>query len=362
MRIDELLTLMAKHNASDLHLKASEPPIFRIKGDLVRLKSAPLSGEDIAGLVMPMFNPRAQKDLDDRGYADFAYPLPDGSGRFRCNIFRSGGKLSAAIRRVKPKVPTYAELNLPPSIAKLALYEQGMVLMGGITGSGKSTTIAAVLDDINHTRRCHILTIEDPVEYGFTDDKALINQREIGLDVSAFDEALRSAVREDPDVMLLGEMRDAETFETALTAAETGHLVFGTIHSSNCASTIGRILELFPPAKHAHIRNSLAFNLRAVVNQKLLTGAKPEIPQVPAVELMFITPIIKKMIMEGEDLKVADALAKDNESGSEHYTKVLVRLYRAGLISMDSALAAVNNPEELRMALRGISISDGGIV
>jgi twitching motility protein PilT len=360
-RIDDLLTMMGRHGASDLHLKAGEPAIFRINGDLVRAKSTPFTPADTDSLLRPLLNERSQDDLARRGYADFAYALPDG-GRFRCNVFRASNHLSAAVRRVKPKVPTYEELHLPAAIARLAGFEQGLVLVGGITGSGKSTTIAAVLDDINRRRRCHILTIEDPIEYTFTDDKSLINQREIGIDVASFEDALRSAVREDPDVMLLGEMRDAETFETALTAAETGHLVFGTIHSSNCPSTIGRILDLFPPAKHASIRSSLGFNLRAVVNQKLVAGAKPEIPQIPAVELMFVTPIIRKMIIDSEDHKVADALAKDNDSGSESFTKVMTRLYREGLITMDTALASVTNPEELRMALRGITISDGGIV
>jgi twitching motility protein PilT len=361
MKIHELYSMMAKYNASDLHVKAGEPPIFRVAGELVRMKSPPLNEVDTEQLLMPMVGERAKADLDHRGYCDFSYAF-EGTGRFRVNIFKQTGRLSAAIRRVKPRIPTYEELQLPDAIQKCAGYEQGLVLMGGITGSGKSTTIASILNDINSKRRCHILTIEDPIEYLFTDDKSLINQREIGLDVINFQEALRSAVREDPDVMLLGEMRDAETFETALTAAETGHLVFGTIHSSGCAPTIGRILDLFPESKHEQIRTSLGFNLRAVLNQKLLASTNKERPQVPAVEIMFITPIIKKMILEGEDMKVQEALNKDNESGSESYNKVLARLYREKKITMETALATAPNPEELRMSMRGISISDGGIV
>ncbi len=361
MKIHELFQGMAKHNASDLHIKVGEPPIFRIAGELIRMKSAPLTTEDAENLLLPMFTPRAQADLDARGYADFSQAL-DGIGRFRCNIFKSSGRLSAAIRRVKLKIPSYDELHLPPQIAKCATYEQGLVLIGGITGSGKSTTIASILNDINAKRRAHIITIEDPIEYLFTDDKSLINQREIGIDVVNFAEALRSAVREDPDVMLLGEMRDAETFETALTASETGHLVFGTIHSSGAAQTIGRILDLFPEAKHEQLRTSLGFNLRCVLNQKLLPGTAKETPQIPAVETMFITPIIKKMILEGEDMKVADALAKDTENGCENFNRVLIRLYREKKITMETALAAAPNPEELRMSMRGITISDGGIV
>ena len=361
MKIHELFIGMGKHNASDLHIKVGEPPVFRISGELVRMKSPPLSKEDAESVLMELVTERSKGDLDTRGYCDFSYAL-EGVGRFRVNIFRQLGHLSAAIRRVKPRVPTYEELQLPPVVAKCASYEQGLVLIGGITGSGKSTTIAAILNDINSKRRCHIITIEDPIEYVFQDEKALINQREIGIDVINFQEALRSAVREDPDVMLLGEMRDAETFETALTAAETGHLVFGTIHSSGSAQTLGRILDLFPETKHEQIRTGLAFNLRAVMNQKLLASTDKDRPQVPAVEMMFITPIIKKMILEGEDHKVADALNKDSDSGSESFNRCLTRLYRANKIAMDVALAAAPNPEELRMSMRGISISDGGIV
>jgi len=361
MKIHELFAGMAKHNASDLHLKVGEPPIFRISGELVRMKSAVLTEADTDALLMPLANERSRADLLHRGYCDFSYFL-EGVGRFRINVFKQTGRLSAAVRRVKPRIPSYEELQLPAQVGKCAGYEQGLVLIGGITGSGKSTTIAAILNDINAHRRCHIITIEDPIEYVFSDDKALINQREIGLDVLNFQEALRSAVREDPDVMLLGEMRDAETFETALTAAETGHLVFGTIHSSSAAATIGRILDLFPPSKHEQIRTSLGFNLRCVLNQKLLASTSTERPQLPVVEVMYITPIIRKMILEGEDQKVADALNKDTDSGTESYNRALARLYREKKLTMETALAAAPNSEELRMSMRGISISDGGIV
>jgi len=361
MTINELFQAMAKFNASDLHLKVGEPPIFRISGELVRMKRPPLTNEEIDGLLLPMFSERSKGELEARGYADFSQALDD-IGRFRCNIFRSSSRLSAAIRRVKLGIPTYEQLHLPAQVGKCATFEQGLVLMGGITGSGKSTTIASILNDINAKRRAHIITIEDPIEYLFVDDKCLINQREIGIDVVNFAEALRSAVREDPDVMLLGEMRDAETFETALTAAETGHLVFGTIHSSGCAQTVGRLLDLFTESKHEQIRTSLGFNLRCVLNQKLLSGAQKEVPQVPAVELMYITPIIKKMIIDGEDHKLADALNKDTDSGNESFNRVLIRLYREKKITMETALAAAPNPEELRMSMRGITISDGGIV
>lgn len=355
MQINELLTAMGKHNASDLHIKAGEPPIFRIGGELTRIKSAPLSPEETSEMLMPMLSERLKQDYETLGYADFSYPI-EGVGRFRCNIYRQLGKVSAAIRRVRPNIPTYEQLNLPQSVSKCATFEQGLVLIGGITGSGKTTTIAAILDDINRKRKVHILTIEDPVEYVYTDDKAIINQREVGVDVATFEDALRSAVREDPDVMLLGEIRDAQTIETALTAAETGHLVFGTIHSSGAPQTIGRIFDLFPKDKIAQVRTSLAFNLKAIINQKLIMSTTKG-QMLPVLEIMFMTPLIRKYILEGEDHKISEALARDTESGSENFNRVLVRLYNEKKLAMDVALANAPNPEELRMAMRGISVS-----
>ena len=355
MQITELFQGMAKHNASDLHLKSGQPPLFRISGELVRLKGEVLTDAMLREMLLPLLNAKQQRDLEERGYADFAVPVP-GIGRFRCNLFKQMGSLSMCARRNKPTIPTYADLGLPAQVERLATLEQGLVLVGGITGSGKSTTIASVLNDINSRRRCHIITIEDPVEFVYTDDKAIVNQREIGQDVPSFEEALRSAIREDPDVILLGEMRDCETVETALSAAETGHLVFGTIHSSGASQTIGRLLDLFPQSKHAQMRTSLAFNLKCILNQKLLPIAQGK-GMVPAVEMMFISPIIKKVILDGEDSKLPETLARDVEAGSETFNKVLARLYKEKKVTMEVALAASPNPEELRMSMRGISIS-----
>ncbi len=362
MKILDLFQMMVKHNASDLHIKAGEPPVFRVAGQLARMQNVPpLSAADTESLLTAIMDERAHGQLAENGYCDFSY-FVEGAGRFRCNMFRQLGALSAAVRKVNIKIPTYSELMLPPQLSRIAEFEQGLVLVGGVTGSGKSTTIASILNDINSKRRCHILTIEDPVEYMFQDDKAIINQREIGIDVKDFKHALRSAVREDPDVMLVGEMRDAETFETALTAAETGHLVFGAVHASGAAQTIGRLLDLFPPEKREQIRTSLGFNLRCVLNQKLLKGASKEIPRVPAVEIMFVSPIIKKLILEGEDHKVSEAIANDTENGCENYNKALVRLYREKKITADAALKAAPNAEELRMSMSGITVTGGGIV
>ena len=360
MEIHKLFRMMAKHGASDLHIKLNQPPIFRVNGTLSRMQNAPpLDESNIDSLLLGLINDKQREELNTRGNIDFAYFLEE-CGRFRCNFFHQCGSLSAAIRRVTAEIPSYADLNLPEDISRCAGFNSGLVLVGGITGAGKSSTIAAILDDINHKRRCHILTIEDPIEYLFKEDKAIINQREIGIDVMDFTDALRAAVRQDPDVMLVGEMRDAETFETALTAAETGHLVFGTIHASNCAQTIGRILDLFPTDKHNNIRNSLGFNLKAVLNQKLLKGAQKDMGRVPAVETMFVSPIVRKLILEKEDNKLADAIRQDTENGCFSYNQALKSLYDKKLISTDEALAASPNAEELRMALRGISIGDSG--
>ena len=247
MQIHKLFEMMVRYNSSDLHIKSGQPPVFRVSGQLTRLQNTPpMTGEDTQKLLMPTLSEDQRQTLEERGNVDFAYGMT-GIGRFRMNVYMQRGALSAAIRKVNLNIPNYDDLNLPSAIARLAQFEQGLVLIGGVTGSGKSTSLASILNDINANRRCHILTIEDPIEYLFQDDKAIINQREIGIDVMDFDDALRSAVRQDPDVMLVGEMRDAETFETALTAAETGHLVFGTIHSSGAPQTIGRLLDYFSP-------------------------------------------------------------------------------------------------------------------
>lgn len=363
MEIHKLFRMMAKHGASDLHIKVNQPPVFRVNGSLSRMQNSPeLDKNSVESLLLGIMTDAQREDLDKKGNIDFAYYLED-TGRFRCNIFRQCGNVSAAIRRVNSEIPTYDSLNLPESISICATFQAGLVLIGGVTGAGKSSTLAAILDDINHRRRSHILTIEDPIEYLFTEDKSIINQREVGIDVLDFNDALRSAVRQDPDVMLVGEMRDAETFETAMTAAETGHLVFGTIHSSGCAQTIGRILDLFPESKQNSIRNSLGFNLKAILNQKLLKGCTKEATRVPAVETMFVSPIIRKLILEKEDHKVADAIRQDTEHHCQSFNQALKELFDKKLIDTDEALKASPNAEELRMALRGISISDsGGII
>ena len=247
-------------------------------------------------------------------------------------------------------------------LEKLCKFSQGMILLAGITGSGKTTTIASMLDWINHNYRKHILTLEDPIEFTFTEDKCLINQREIGMDVKDFMIGMKHAVREDPDVMLVGEMRDRETFETAIQAAETGHLVFGTIHANTAPSTIGRILDLFPEQMHGAIRSAMEFNMKAIISQKLLPSIKEGIQRVPTVEIMIFTPMIRKLIRESEDQKLPDAVRIGANEGMQDFTMSLKELVQRHLIDRATAFEVAPNPESLKMALKGIEVKDSGIL
>ena len=309
-------------------------------------------------------NERSRKIFDKDGGADFAHMMDvDGTNwRFRVNLLQQLGHIGMVARRVSSWIPDFEGLNLPPSMERLCTYDQGMILLAGVTGSGKSTTIASMLNWINHRFRKHILTLEDPIEFVFTEDKCLINQREIGLDVVDFEIGMKHAVREDPDVMLVGEMRDKETFMTAIHAAETGHLVFGTIHASTAASTIGRILDLFPQAMHSALRSAIAMNMRGIVAQKLLKSIKPGVGRVPSVEIMNFTPTVKKLILEEEDHRLNDAIRVGAEDGMQDFTQSLKKLVDEELIDREVAMEVAPNREQLKMALKGIDVSQGGMV
>jgi len=360
-KIDRLLEVECEYNASDLHLKVGSPPLLRIKGEIRPLDLPPLSPEDVCDLIYSIMRAEQRIVFEDTGDMDFSYTLPD-KGRFRINVFKQRGQISVAIRRVQIRIPSYEELHLPPIMQDIAANHQGLVILSGVTGSGKSTTLAAMLQQINTTRRCHIVTIEDPIEYLFRDEKAFINQREIGIDVASWSTALKYVVRQDPDVILIGEMRDTETFAAGLTAAETGHLVLGTLHSSTVAQTFGRILDLFPRDRHALIRNSLAFNLRAIISQKLLPSIREGVDRVPACEIMLVNSTVRKLIREEEDEKISDAIRISREEGMQDYTESLRRLVVDELVDRSTALDVAPNAEALRMALKGISVSDSGIL
>ncbi|MGL4551318.1 MAG: type IV pilus twitching motility protein PilT, partial [Gemmataceae bacterium] len=304
--------------------------------------------------------PKHRKILDDEGGVDFSYVIGADECRFRVSLFKQRGRLSLVARRVNNNVPSFAGLGLPPIIESLCKFSEGLVIIAGVTGSGKSTTIAAMLDYVNEAEPLHILTVEDPIEFTFTDKKSYINQREIGLDSKDWHKALKDAVRQDPDVILVGELRDIETFEAAVHAAETGHLVFGTIHASSAATTINRILDLFPPEKHGAIRKALANNLKAIVAQKLVKGLKK--PRVPTNEIMIVNPTIKKLIEEGQDLKLADAMKLFYMEGMVDFTENLKRLVDDGHIDKATALEWAPDPEKLKMAFKGIKVSAAGIL
>jgi twitching motility protein PilT len=360
--INKLFRSVMKNEGSDLHLKVGLPPMMRLRNAIRHTQLPPLTQEDMERLCYPILNERTRRILDETGGSDFAHIIGQDECRFRVNLFKQRGRLSLVARRVNSNIPNFAKLGLPQSIEKLCHYDQGMVILAGVTGSGKSTTIASMLDYINERERVHILTIEDPIEYLFLDKKAVINQREVGIDVVDWHTALKHAVRQDPDVILVGEMRDRDTFEAGMHAAETGHLVFGTIHASTAPSTVGRILDLFPADMHNALRQSLAFNLKAIVCQKLLPSIKPGVQRVPTNEIMIMNPTIRDLIIKSEDKKLPDAIRIGFLEGMLDFNESLRQLVERGDVDRATALEVAPNPEALKMAFKGIKVAQPGIL
>lgn len=361
-KINQLFRTVMKHEGSDLHLKAGQPGMMRLRGIIQRMDTQLLTQDHMEKLIFPILNNTAKKQMEEKGGADFAHVVGDDECRFRVNVLKQRGKLALVARRVSTHIPTFDKLGLPPSIEKLCHFEQGLIILSGVTGSGKSTTIASMLDYMNEREALHILTIEDPIEFVFTDKMSVVNQREIHLDVSDWHTALKHAVREDPDVILVGEMRDAETFEAGINAAETGHVVFGTVHASTAASTISRILDLFPPNMHHAVRTSLGFNLRAVVAQKLVPSIKPGTQRVPTNEIMIVNPTIKDLILKSKDDRMLDAIKSFANEGMLDFTESLRQLVEKGHVDKPTALEFAPSPEQLIMALKGIKVSTPGII
>lgn len=364
--VNKLFRMVMKYEGSDLHLKVGLPPMMRLAGTIRAMELPPLSATDMERLLLTILTERQGRILEDTGGIDFAHIIGDDECRFRVNLFRQRGRLSLVARRVNTKIPDFKQLFLPPIMEELCKFYQGLIILSGVTGSGKSTTIAAMLEYINQHERVHILTIEDPIEFMFRDKKAIINQREVGIDVSDWHVALKHAVREDPDVILVGEMRDRETFEAAMHAAETGHLVFGTIHASSAPSTIGRILDLFSADMHGAIRQNLAFNLKAVIAQKLLPTTKEMtekgVKRVPTCEIMIHNPTIRKLISEKMDERLGDAIRMFITEGMQDYTESLRVLVTSEYIERTTAFEAAPNVDALKMALKGIKVSTPGIL
>jgi len=334
--------------------------MMRCLGDMRRIEMKPLTQEQMERLLLPLLKVSHRKILDEEGGVDFAYVVGNNECRFRVSLFKQRNKLSLVAMRVNAVIPSFAGLSLPESLSKLCTYNEGLIVVVGVTGCGKSTTIASMLNYIAEREPLHILTLEDPIEFTFTDKKGYFNQREIGLDVMDWHKALKDAVRQDPDVILVGELRDMDTFEAAIHAAETGHLVFGTLHTGNAATTINRVLDLFPPDKHNAIRQALANNLKAVVAQKLIKGTKKG--RVPSNEIMIINPIVKKLITEGQDNKLNDAIRMCYQEGMIDFTENLRQLVERGDIDIATALEAAPNAEQLKMAIKGIKVAAAGIL
>ena len=357
--VDRLFEALVKLNGSDLHLKADQPPIIRVKGTLQPLKHPKIDDARMRQICMPIMSDRQRKIFEEEGGVDFAHTcVVDGvRWRFRVNLLTQQGAMGMVARRVNNTIPDFKGLFLPDSIERLCVLDQGMVLLAGVTGSGKSTTIGSMLNYINRTYRKHILTLEDPIEFVFTEDKCLINQREVGSDVKNFEIGMKHAVREDPDIILVGELRDVETFKTAIHAAETGHLVFGTIHAASAPSTVTRILDLFPQEEHAAIRSAIAFNMKGIVAQKLLKSIKPGVSRVPVVEMMFFDVLVRKYVLEEQDHLLADHIKKSAKDGMQDFTMSLKSLIDQGLIDRQDALEIAPNREALMMALKGIGVT-----
>jgi len=347
--------VMVKERASDLILRTGHRPVARIEGKIRFLTEEPFAEEHADRLLAHILGPDELMQFQVLKEKDTAIVLP-GIGRFRANILRQRRRTAFVFRYVKEVVPSMEQLMLPTRpLQRLALAQRGLVLVTGIAGSGKSTTLASLIDFMNQRTNRHIVTIEDPIEYVFRDGKCAITQREIGIDTPDYHTALKSVVRQTPDVIFLGEMRDLETVSAALTAAETGHLVLSTLHTVNAVQTVERILSFFPPHQHELIRLQLSLTLEGVVSQRLITR-RAAAGRVPAVEVLLGTPTVKELILEGKTRELAGALEEGNEYyGSQSFNQSLAGLVRDNLIDLEDALAAADSPDELRLAMRGIS-------
>ncbi len=359
--LEKYFRAMIKSDASDLHIKVGGPAFFRVNTKIRSSKTDPLTADEIEDMVFEIMTEKQKNYFLENGNIDIAHQPAD-SDRFRLNVYRQRGDISIAARRVVRNIPDFKTLHLPRVMEEIAQHHHGLVLLSGPTGCGKSTTIASILEYINKKRACHILTIEDPIEFLYEDKKAIVSQREIGLDVPTFEQALKYMMREDPDIVLIGEMRDHETFQAALQAAETGHLVFGTVHASTAAQTIGRIVDLFPHESHELIRQTLAFNLHAVVCQKLLPSISEKLDRIPAVEVLLSNPSVGQLITESRDAELIDIIHSHEREGMQSFTKSLLGLVESDMIDPKVAFEVASNPEELKMAMKGISASKSSLL
>jgi twitching motility protein PilT len=354
MEVASIFAAMVKEEASDLFLKVGVPPAMRVVGRVVPMGGQALTEENMLEIFNEVCDDFAKKKFAEKGEVDVSYEIY-GVGRFRANVFRQRGYIGMVFRHIHSKIPSLEELNLPAEqLRRLALLPRGLILVTGTAGSGKSTTIASMIDYINQTEERHIITIEDPIEFTFTDKKCVIEQREIGQDTDSFVAALKHAVRQSPDVIFLGEMRDIETIEAAVHASETGHLVFSTLHSQNAMQTVDRMINFFPPHHHPFLQLQMSILMEGVVSQRLLP-TKDGTARMPAIELMISTPTIQELLLHGKSRELYKAIKEGAYYGCMTFNQSLKSLLERDLITLEDALNAADSPDELKLELRGIS-------
>lgn len=358
MNIIYLLKAVIEKNASDLHLKVGGVPIYRINKKLVPEEHCKkFTKDDMEKIISEITSEPQRREFNDKNEIDYAY-FAEGTGRFRVNIFRQRGEAGVVMRRIKDKVPDFAELNLPPIFEKIAMFERGIILVTGASSSGKSTTLASMIDYVNANKNKHIMTLENPIEYIHSDRKSVINQREIGVDTESFHAALKHIIRQDPDIIVIGEMRDGESVMTSISAAESGHIVMSSFHAEDTTQAIIRLLDFFPHGEKEQVRMQLANNLRAVTCQRLLKKGKTgDEGLVPAVEILVVTPIVPKLIRDNR-IKDIRKVLQHGEDGMCTFNMSLVDLYKKNLITKEEALAKSSNPEALKINLKGIFLDD----
>ncbi|HKB13126.1 MAG TPA: type IV pilus twitching motility protein PilT [Vicinamibacterales bacterium] len=356
MHVNDLLKIAVESGASDLHIKVGSLPMMRVRGVLQPAnKERRLDHEDVIAMSAAIMSTSQRQKFKESQEVDLAYSVP-GLGRFRCNIFQQRGTVGMVLRVIPMTIRTVEELGLPPVLSRVAEEERGLVLVTGTTGSGKSTTLAAMIDHINKTRSAHVMTVEDPIEFLHRDYRSMINQREVSVDTRSFAHALRSALRQDPDVILVGEMRDFETIETGLLAAETGHLVFSTLHTLDASETINRIIAVFPPHQQKQIRLQLASVLKAVISQRLMPRADGN-GRAPAVEVMISTPLIRDAIVDKEKTHLIHGAiaAGTSQYGMQTFDQSIFGLFEQGLVSYEEALRWASNVDEFKLKVQGIA-------
>jgi len=342
--------------ASDIHIKVSAPVILRINRNLIAIECPFPTVEWIENVIKHIVPPHARSKFEDDREIDFSYYLP-GAGRFRTNVFQQRGTFAISMRYVKIKVPSFEELGLPEQIKKIAEAPRGIVLLAGTTGCGKSTTLAAMMEHVNENYKKHIITLEDPIEYVLEDNQSVIEQREIGLDTKTFTHGLKNMLRQDPDIIMIGEMRDSTSFTAAISAADTGHLVLSTVHTTNAAQSVSRILDFFVPEERDQIRRQLAATLKAVICQRMVNTVAGGMT--PAVEILINTPTVRKLLEDDRLETLPAAIETGSEEGMQNFNQHLLKLVQEGKVTEKEALAKASNPQALEMNLRGIFLSTG---